>query len=119
MNLRFEEYFMCKPAESAFTYNSVVQGVLNSWENVNIHLTLYLMEAPFNTSVNIADPDPAALLRAARSGSTLFALGNIIRYDPTLVDLTSNFFILCKCETLFILNSQWVELSMNIHEGKG
>ena len=34
-------------------------------------------------------PDQAALIR----GSTLFAYGNIIRYDPTLVDLTSNFFV--------------------------
>ena len=39
-----------------------------------------------------ADPDQAALVR---SGSTLFAYGNMIRYDPTLVDLTSNFFVLC------------------------
>ena len=27
--------------------------------------------------------------------NTLFSYGNMIRYDPTLVDLTSNFFVLC------------------------
>ena len=48
-------------------------------------LTLYLIEMPFNTFANRADPDQAALNRAAWSGSTLFAYGNMIRYDPTLV----------------------------------
>ena len=41
-------------------------------------LTLYLIETPFNTSANRADPDQAAHIRAARSGSTLFAYGNMI-----------------------------------------
>ena len=54
-----------------------------------------LIEMPFNTFTNRVDPDQAALLRAALSGSTLFANGNMIRYDPTLVDLTSYFFVLC------------------------
>ena len=31
----------------------------------NVYLTLYLIEVPFNTSVNRADPDQAALVRAA------------------------------------------------------
>ena len=35
---------------------------------------------------NRADPDQAALVRA---GSALFAYGNMIRYDSTLVDLAS------------------------------
>ena len=34
-------------------------------------LTFYLIETPFNTFVNRADPDQAALARAALSGSTL------------------------------------------------
>ena len=55
-------------------------------------LTLYFKERPFNTFANRADPDQAALVR---SGSTLFTYGNMVRYDPTLVDLTSNFFVLC------------------------
>ena len=41
---------------------------------------------PFSMFANRAVPDQAA--------STLFACGNMIRYDPTLVDLTSNFFVL-------------------------
>ena len=46
----------------------------------------------FNSFANRADPDQAAL----------FAYGNVIRYDPTLVDLTSNFFVLCtKHESLY------------------
>ena len=49
---------------------------------------------PFNTFANRAGPDKAALVRAALSGSTLFAFGNI-RYDPKLVDLTNNLFVLC------------------------
>ena len=49
------------------------------------------IERPFNTFANRADTNQAA----ARSGSTLFAYENMIRYDPTLVDLTSKFFALC------------------------
>ena len=48
----------------------------------------------FNTFANRAEPDQAALVRAVWQGSTLFAYGNMIRYDPTLVDLASNFFVL-------------------------
>ena len=40
---------------------------------------------PLNTFANRADPDQAALVRAAWSGFTLFASGNMIRYYPTLV----------------------------------
>ena len=29
------------------------------------------------------------------SGSAVSAYGNVIRYYPSLVDLTSNFFVLC------------------------
>ena len=58
-------------------------------------LTRYLIETPFNTFANRSDPYQAALVRAAWSGSTLFAYGNMIRYDTSLVDLTSNFFVLC------------------------
>ena len=34
-------------------------------------LTLYLIETPFNAFANRADPDQAASVRAALSGSTL------------------------------------------------
>ena len=58
-------------------------------------LTFYLKETPFNTFANRADPDQAALV------SLLFAYGNLIRYDPTLVDLTSNICSMYKRESLF------------------
>ena len=41
-----------------------------------------------------------------RSGLTLFAKGNTIRYDPTLVELTSNFFVLCT-NLKIIIPSGW------------
>ena len=47
----------------------------------------------------------------------------MINYDPTLVALTTNFFDICTNvkDYLYYDNySLWVvELSMNIHEGKG
>ena len=40
--------------------------------------------------------------------------------DPTLEDLSSNFFVLCTNIKVYLYNySKWVEPSMNIHEGKG
>ena len=36
--------------------------------------------------------------------ATLFAYGNMIRYDPTLMDLTSNFFVLCTNVIFFLYN---------------
>ena len=54
----------------------------------NITLTLFHIETPFNTCANRIDLDQAALVRAVWSESTLFAYGNMIRYGPTLVDLT-------------------------------
>ena len=57
---------------------------IKSWHDDFVHsLTLYLIETPFNTFTNRVDPDQAALVRAAWSGSTLFAYGNMIRHDPT------------------------------------
>ena len=40
------------------------------------------MKAPFNACANRADPDQAALIRAALSGSTLFAYGNMKHLIP-------------------------------------
>ena len=52
--------------------------------------------------------------------SPSFAYGNIIRNDPTLVDLAINVFVLCtNVENHLFKYSWWVELSMYIHEGKG
>ena len=67
-------------------------------------LTLYLIETPFDTFANRADTDQAALVRAASSGSTLIAYGSMIRYDPTLVDLTNNFFVLCTNMKVYLYN---------------
>ena len=39
-----------------------------------------------------------------------------MRYDPTLMDLTSNFFVLCIDMKVYLY---WVEPSMKISEGKG
>ena len=51
--------------------------------------------------------------------STLFAYRNMMS-DPTLVDLTSNFVVLCTNMKVYLYNySFWVEPSMTIHEGKG
>ena len=39
------------------------------------------------------------------------------RYDPTLADLTSNFFVLCIKVKVYLFNySEWVELIVNIQE---
>ena len=40
--------------------------------------------------------------------------------SPTLVDLTSIFFVLCTNVNVYLYNySYWAELSMNIHKGRG
>ena len=63
---------------------------------------------PFNALANRADPDQAALVRAAWSGSTLFAFGHMIRYDPSLVNLTNNFFALVVPKFIYvIIHSGW------------
>ena len=65
--------------------------------------TIYLIETPFNTFTNRADPGQTALVGAAWSGSALFSHGNMISYDPTLVDLTSYSFVF----TYIIIHSGW------------
>ena len=43
-----------------------------------------------------------------------------MRYDTSLVDLPSDFFVLCTTVKVYSHNySYWVEFSMNIHDGKG
>ena len=42
-------------------------------------LTLYLIETSFKAFSNRAEQDQAALVRAALSGSSMFAYGNMIR----------------------------------------
>ena len=58
-----------------------------------LYIFKYLIETPFNTFENRPDTDLAALTRVTCSMSTLFACQNMIIYDPTPVDLTSNLFV--------------------------
>ena len=45
----------------------------------------------------------------------LFAYGNMIRYYPTLVNLTSFFFVLCTNVKVYLYNYlKWVEPSIEI-----
>ena len=70
--------------------------------------TIYLIETPFSTFANKAEPDQAAFVRAAWSGPTLFAYGNMIRYDHTQVDLTSNLFYVQQRKFIYrIIHSGW------------
>ena len=59
---------------------------------VKCELTVYLIETPFNTFSYRAD-----------SGPTLFACGNMIKFYPTLVDLTSNFFVVQTWKFIYII----------------
>ena len=84
------------------------------------NIALYFLQWPVrlywvrDAFANRAEPDQAALVRAAWSGSTQFAYENTIRYDPALVDLTCYVFGLCTNVTVYLMDySKWVELSMN------
>ena len=49
----------------------------------------------------------------------MFAYANMISYDPTQVNLTSNCFVLCTNMNVNLYNySSWVEPSMNIYDLK-
>ena len=65
-------------------------------------LPLYLIETLFTASTNRADPDQAALVRATWSGPTLFSYRNMVY--PTLVDWTSNFFVLCTNVKVYLFD---------------
>ena len=73
---------MFKESLYTYAYNSLPQRELR--------------DAFFNTFANRAGPDQT--VRAAWSGSTLFAYGNMIRYDPILVDLGPELQCLLKVE---------------------
>ena len=59
-----------------------------------IVLTLYLIETPLNTLANSADPDQAALTPDQ----------DLWKYNPTQVDLTSNFCVLCTNVKVYLCN---------------
>ena len=59
-----------------------------------VKLTLYLMATPFNNFANRVNLNRAAVVELPDHG----LLGCLWKYDisdPTLVDLISNFFVLC------------------------
>ena len=72
-------------------------------------LNLYLIETPFDTFANGANPDLVALTGVVRSGSTLFAYGSVDRCGPTQVNLTSNLFVLFTNGKVYytIIHSEW------------
>ena len=45
------------------------------------------------------------------------AYGNMIRYEPTLVDLIGNAFVICTNVKVYFNFSYFVEPSMNFHGG--
>ena len=83
-------------------------------------LTIYMcpIETHFNSFANRANPYQAAQsnpnqaaqgkptsgssFRAVLLGSTLFAYGNMIVYDPTLVGMTRNCFVLCQIVKVYL-----------------
>ena len=100
--------------QSNTTYMALCERDTDHRQPHGINSTFAHIETHFNTFANRADPDQAALIRAA----TLY--GIVIRYYPTLVDLTSNFFVLCANMKVSLFNySKWMELRMNIHSRKG
>ena len=86
------------PVIKSFSYSSCVMKKYFSNFSIKTLFTLYLIEMPFNAFANRVDPD----FKSCLTGCSLFAYGNMIRYDPTLVDLTSDFFVLCTKEIKFI-----------------
>ena len=62
-------------------------------------LTVYLIEAFFDTLANRAVPDQAALVRVY-----FVCLWKCDKSDPTLVDLTGNFLVLCTNMKVYLYN---------------
>ena len=72
------------------------------------------------TLTNRLDPDQADHQSLPDQGLLCFNMEvQIIIYDSTLLNLTSKYFVPCTHVKVYLHNySEWVELSMNIHEGK-
>ena len=66
-------------------------------------LTLYLIERPFNAFANRADPDQ---LELQDEGQLCLIKWKYDISDPTLADLTSNFFVLCTNMKVYLYNYQ-------------
>ena len=72
---------------------------------IAMYITLYLImliETTFNPFAKRPDPDKKALVRAAWSGSPLYAYGYMIIYDPKVVDLMCKLFVLCTNVKLYL-----------------
>ena len=65
-------------------------------------LALYLIETPLNAFADRADPGQAVLQELPDQGLLCIWKYNIS--DPTLVDLTSNFFVLCTITNVYLYN---------------
>ena len=65
-----------------FPLNNSANGIGNAVSPIHNELKRFYVKTPFNTFANRAEPDQAALVRAAWSGSTLFAYGNMIYLIP-------------------------------------
>ena len=74
----------------------------NIYRDIHV-LTVYLIEILFNSFANRADPDQAALVRAAWSGSSLFADRNDIS-DPSDTSGPDKKFL---CSVYIIIHSGW------------
>ena len=65
---------------------------------------LHFISYTLNAFANRINPHQKALISVVRSGSTLFTYVNMIISDPTLMDLTSNFFVLCTNLKVYLCN---------------
>ena len=72
------------------------------------------------TPVRLESATPRSQVKHSTTESLHSLMAKYDLSDTRLVDLTSNFFVLCtKMEVYLYSYSLWVELSMNSHEGKG
>ena len=95
---------------------------LSSWCLVIVVWLFLMLPRVCLQLVIVVFPDHTHLLflqtEQTQIRSTLFAYGIMIRYDSTLMDLTSNVFVLCTNVKVFFMNNSFVGGdSMNIHGG--
>ena len=71
-------------------------------------MSFFLSLTPFSTLANREDPDQAALVRSQIRVYS-FCLWEYDIFDPTLMDLKSNFFVLCTNMKFIyiIIHSGW------------
>ena len=90
--------------DSSFSV-SLVLAASNLQNDLKHSSSLALIEAPFNTFANRADPDQAALVKSCLIRVYSVCLWKyMIRYRPTQEDMTSNFFVLCTNVKVYLYN---------------